>query len=124
MRVKNELGIERFLIRRRDTRELFDFATTCTSVETFHIALLADLYWAAAVRFEKISMRDEVAHEFPVSTERRDECCKHDDACLDEQLGKLAYPTNVLPAIFCRESQIGAQAMSDVIPVKHKSAIA
>lgn len=59
------------------------------------------------------------AHGIASGSPRRDEADDHDRSLRGEQEGDLTGPTDILVAIFGRESEVAADPRSQFVPVKH-----
>src|SRR6185312_10512228 len=83
--VDDDLRALRHLVGRVDPGEVLDLALEGPGVESFGIALLADLERRIHVDLDELALADELAHHAPLRAEGGDERAEHDGAGIDEE---------------------------------------
>jgi uncharacterized NAD(P)/FAD-binding protein YdhS len=88
------------------------------AIQAFDVALLADFQRAFAPGLDEVAFGLHGAHAGTVGTQRGNEGCQYDDACVGEQSGGFAGTAQVLAAVFGRKAKAGAQALAQAVAVQ------
>src|SRR5438477_3290225 len=117
----HNFGIDGRFIRGIDAGELSNLPCPRFLIKIFRIALLADLEWCVDEDLNKFGITFHRNRAGPLSIRpiRGDEGGDDDVAGVRHQLCDFAHAPNVFNAVFWRKSQVGIQAMPDVVTVEH-----
>ena len=67
---------------------------------------------------DELARAQQLARHAPLGAERRDEGDQHDQAGIDEQLGRLADAADVLHPVGIGEAEIAVEAVADIVAVE------
>jgi len=115
-----QLGIERRLVRRRNSCKLFDFAGSCFLVKSFWIALFHDVEGRIDEDFDKVEtgILVDLASKRAISAVGRDERGQRYTRGVRKQARDLADSADVFVAGLLIKSEIFIQTETDVVPVQ------
>ena len=104
-------------IRRRDTREVRDFASAGAAVQAFVIAVLTDIERGGSIHTMKLVVSYSLSGAFTVRPVRGNKGGQHDEIYPPEQGRNLAYTANVHGTVFRRKSEIDVQTAAQIVAV-------
>src|ERR1035437_3900054 len=113
-----DFGFHRHLIWRAHASEVADLPGAGLRVEPLGVALFAGFDGDVQINLDELTWRQALANRVAVGAIRGDEGRYAYHSRIREQLGHFPYPPDILAAILRRETQIGAQAVADVVAIK------
>lgn len=126
MCLDNQLCVLGGLVRRRDTSEVLDLASTCLLVQTLGVALLRNLNGNINIDLDKRkrlvvalgALFVELAGDEAVCPVRANEGSDGDGGRVGKELGDLCDAANVLVAVLFGKAQVLVQAEADIVAVE------
>jgi len=115
-----QLGIERRLVRRRNSCKLFDFTGSCLFIKPFRVALFHNVEGRIDEDFNKVEtgVLVDLANKRAIIAIGRDERGQRYTRSVRKQARDLADSADVFVAGLLIKSEIFIQAETDVVPVQ------
>ena len=114
-----DLRFFRRFIWRTDASKVRDLAGARFFIETFRIALFAHSNRCIDVNFDEITIIHERARQPAIVPVWRDERGDDQYAGIHQQLCYFTDAPDIFSTVFGAESEVGAQAVSDVVAVEN-----
>lgn len=120
--VQREVRIRGRVIGRPDTREVRNFPAAGTSIESFGVALFADVERRVDKDFDERRFANDVPGIFPVLWMRRNGCRDGDEPFFAKKRGHVSDAAKAFRTLSFAIAQVGIEAGAQHIAVEYRCA--
>jgi len=114
----------RCLVGGVDTGKIANFPRPRLFIEPLGVTLFTDGEWRIDEHLDKLVRPQEIAHQLPFGTERRDKGGEHNKARIHHEFCHLADPADILLTGSIIETEIPAQAVAHIVPIQQVGVLA